>query len=177
MFYKSVLSYCLVCDVIPLLVDSHIVGVGKPIFGRNREPIVVLASGHFYNWLEVAANYYTSQIALTSVKNQSYREYVCDVSVSLCFLIVFLYTCICIYFHAFDLCMIHVYVCACVCMCVCVCNYVCMCVYLCAYVFVCIMSIACITHQPTLEDRKYIQYHAARYVTNNYSPYVSLYVS
>ena len=79
MFYKSVLSYCLVCDVIPLLVDSHIVGVGKPIFGRNREPIVVLASGHFYNWLEVAANYYTSQIALTSVKNQSYREYVCGV--------------------------------------------------------------------------------------------------
>ena len=48
------------CDVIPLLVDSHIVGVGKPIFGRNRDPTVVLASGHFYNWLEVAANYYTS---------------------------------------------------------------------------------------------------------------------
>ena len=82
MFYKSVLSYCLVCDVIPLLVDSHIVGVGKPIFGRNRDPIVVLASGHFYNWLEVAANYYTSQIALTSVKNQSYCECVC-VSVSM----------------------------------------------------------------------------------------------
>ncbi|XP_065920523.1 integrator complex subunit 10-like [Dysidea avara] len=62
----------LVCDVIPLLVDSSIVGVGKPIFGRNREPIVVVATGHFYNWLEVAANYYTSQIALTSMKNQCY---------------------------------------------------------------------------------------------------------
>ena len=60
------------CDVIPLLVDSHIVGVGKPIFGRNRDPTVVLASGHFYNWLEVAANYYTSQIAIISMKNQSY---------------------------------------------------------------------------------------------------------
>ena len=45
------------CDVIPLLVDFHIVGMGKPIFGRNRDPTVVLASGHFYNWLEVAANW------------------------------------------------------------------------------------------------------------------------
>ena len=73
---KSVVyvSNSLVCDVIPLLVDSHIVGVGKPIFGRNCDPIVVLASGHFYNWLEVAANYYTSQIAITSVKNQCYCE-------------------------------------------------------------------------------------------------------
>ena len=71
MFYLS-----LVCDVIPLLVDSHIVGVGKPIFGRNRDPIVVLASGHFYNWLEVAANYYTSQIAKASVNNQSYCEWI-----------------------------------------------------------------------------------------------------
>ena len=76
MFYNSILFISLVCDVIPLLVDSHIVGVGKPIFGRNREPIVVLASGHFYNWLEVAANYYTSQIAKTSVKNQSYCEWI-----------------------------------------------------------------------------------------------------
>ena len=66
------------CDVIPLLVDSHIVGVGKPIFGRNHDPTVVLASGHFYNWLEVAANYYTSQIAITSMKNQSYCKYVCN---------------------------------------------------------------------------------------------------
>ena len=65
------------CDVNPLLVDSHIVGVGKPIFGRNRDPTVVLASGHFYNWLEVAANYNTSQIAITSMKNQSYCKCVC----------------------------------------------------------------------------------------------------
>ena len=59
--------------------DSHIVGVGKSIFGRNGDPTVVLASGHFYNWLEVAANYYTSQLAVTSMKNQSYCEcvYVC----------------------------------------------------------------------------------------------------
>ena len=58
MLYKSVLSYCLVCDIL-LLVDSHIVGVGKPIFGKNHEPIGVLASGHFYNWLEVTLKYYT----------------------------------------------------------------------------------------------------------------------
>jgi len=45
--------------------DSHIVGMGKPIFGRNRDPTVVVASGHFYNWLEVAANYYATQIAIT----------------------------------------------------------------------------------------------------------------
>ena len=76
MFYNSILFISLVCDVILLLVDSHIVDVGKPIFGRNRDPIVVLASGHFYNWLEVAADYYTSQIAKTSVKNQSYREWI-----------------------------------------------------------------------------------------------------
>jgi len=81
MFYNNILFHCVVCDVIPLLVDSHIVGVGKPIFGRNRDPIVVLASGHFYNWLEVAANYYTSQIALTSMKNKSYCESVCSVCV------------------------------------------------------------------------------------------------
>ena len=74
MFYNSVLFISLVCDVIPSLADSHIVGVGKPIFGRNHDPIIVLASGHFYNWLEVVANYYTSQIAKTSVKNQSYCE-------------------------------------------------------------------------------------------------------
>ena len=61
--------------------------VGKPIFGRNRDPTVVLASGHFYNWLEVAANYYTSQIAITSMKNQSYCECV----------YVYIYLFICVY--------------------------------------------------------------------------------
>ena len=70
-----------VCDVIPLLVDSPIVGVGKPIFGRNHDPIVVVATGHFYNWLEVAANYYTSQIAASSIKNQCYCKCVVCVSV------------------------------------------------------------------------------------------------
>ena len=75
------------CDVIPLLVDSHIIGVGKPIFGRNHDPTVVLASGHFYNWLEIAANYYTSQIAITSMKNQSYCECV----------YVYIYLFICVY--------------------------------------------------------------------------------
>jgi len=73
--------FAAVCDVIPLLVDSSIVGVGKPIFGRNHEPIVVVATGHFYNWLEVAANYYTSQIAASSIKNQCYCKCVVYVGV------------------------------------------------------------------------------------------------
>ena len=72
------------CDVIPLSVDSHIIGVGKPMFGRNRDPTVVLASGHFYNWLEVAANYYTSQIARAIV--------------SVCvYVYIFVYTYVCMY--------------------------------------------------------------------------------
>ena len=91
MFYKSILFHSTVCDVIPLLVDSHVVGVGKSIFGRNRDPIVVLASGHFYNWLEVAANYYTSQIAKTSVKSQSYCECIVCVCIVL-LLCVYMYT-------------------------------------------------------------------------------------
>ena len=71
LFYKSVLSYYLACDIILLLVDSYIVSIGKPIFGKNCDLIVVLASGHFYNWLEVAAICFsTFQIALTSVNNQ-----------------------------------------------------------------------------------------------------------
>ena len=81
------------CDVIPLLVDSHIVGVGKPIFGRNRDPTVVLASGHFYNWLEVAANYYASQIAITSMKNQSYCK-----CVRICmYVCIFVHAYVCVY--------------------------------------------------------------------------------
>ena len=30
----------LVCDVIPLLVNSHIIGVGKLIFPKNHDPIL-----------------------------------------------------------------------------------------------------------------------------------------
>ena len=81
--------------------------MGKPIFGRNRDPTVVLASGHFHNWLEVAANYYTSQIAITSMKNQSYCECMC--------------VCMTLY-----LCINILYVCMhCICVCMCECKYVC----------------------------------------------------
>ena len=98
MYINCLFCYVLlVCDVIPLLVDSSIVGVGKPIFGRNREPIVVVATGHFYNWLEVAANYYTSQIALTSMKNQCYCKLcVCVVSCDEYLHVWCMHACVCV---------------------------------------------------------------------------------